>query len=79
MTDEPFSWTNTKLEAIIIKQRRARTKAKNQDVDFKLRHPAESRDASGDNPNYTRLNQRIKDEVETQQALILTRRAKFVS
>ncbi len=62
-----FSRQETKTLAIQIKQRRARHKCKAGHPDMKLKHPDWVRDAQAENPNYTLINKKIKEECEKQQ------------
>ncbi len=60
-----FSRAQSKVRAIEIKQRRAKTQAKNGHPDMKLKHPDWCRDAN--TGNYTMLNKKIKEECEKAQ------------
>ncbi len=60
-----FSRAHTKSIAIEIKIRRARTQAKAQHKDMKLKHPDWCRDAS--KGNYTMLDKTIKEECQKAQ------------
>ncbi len=70
-----FSRQESKLQAILIKQRVARTKAKGQHPDMKLKHPDWCRDANkGD---YTMLNKKIKEDCEKEQIRVEKFRSKL--
>lgn len=60
-----FSWEQHKKDALEIKIRRAKTRAKNQHPDWKLKYPGEARDAA--QGNYTVLINRIKKEAEIRE------------
>ncbi len=62
-----FNRQETKSRAIKIKQRRARTQAKNGHPDMKLKHPAWVRDAQAENPNYALINKDVKEACEKVQ------------
>ncbi len=62
-----FSVKESKIRAIEIKQRRARTQAKLGMKDFKAKHPGWVRDAQAQNPSYTLLNKEVKEQVEKAQ------------
>ncbi len=49
----PFSWAQTLIDAVKIKQEHAIRLAKGGNPDFKIRHPDEVRDAN--NKDYTKL------------------------
>ncbi len=63
-----FSRAESKKQAILIKQRRARTQAKGGLPDFKAKHPGWVRDAQAQNPSYTLLNKEVKEKCEKKQA-----------
>ncbi len=70
-----FSWAQTLSDAEKLKIRQAKQLAKNQDKQYKLKHPDESREA--DQGNYTNLVKRIKKEHSDNWKQVLDRRAKI--
>ncbi len=63
-----FNREQSKKDAILIKQRRARTLAKLGLAEFKAKHPSWVRDAQAQNPSYTLLNKEVKEACEKKQA-----------
>ncbi len=63
-----FNREQSKKDAIVIKQRRARTQAKLGMPEFKAKHPSWVRDAQLENPNYTLINKEVKEKCEKKQA-----------
>lgn len=70
-----FSWAQTLLRAKAMKLRHAKALATNQDKEYKLKHPDESRDAS--QKNYTKLTLRINKEFEDNYNKAVNRRKKI--
>ncbi len=64
---DAFSRQESKKYAILKKQERARIQCKNGHPDMKLKHPDWVRDAQAENPNYTLINKKIKEECEKAQ------------
>ncbi len=62
-----FSWKQQKLDAIKIKQRRARVQSKAGHPDMKILHPGWVRDAQLKDSNYALINKSVKEEVEKKQ------------
>ncbi len=71
-----FDWQTSKkrVEAHLIAQ--AKSLAKSSDSQFKLNHPAESRDSA--TGNHTELVKRVKKEVQEHYDLAIQRRQKVV-
>ncbi len=63
-----FSRSQSLLDAIAVKCRRARVQARQGSAEMKLKHAGWVRDASGDNPNYTNINLKITEEIMKKQA-----------
>ncbi len=63
-----FNRQGSKLRAIAIKQRRACIQCHNGHPDMKLKHPDWVRDAQAENPNYTLINKKIKEDCEKKQS-----------
>lgn len=71
-----FSWIKAIKHGEEVKIRRAKIQAKISHPDFTIKHPGEVRDAK--TGNYTVLIKRVKEEVQQQQKLAITRRTKNV-
>lgn len=67
-----FSRAQSKIDAIAIKQRRARTQAKQGHKDTLTKHPDWGRDASLPTPTFTLLNKQIKEKTEKAQLRVET-------
>jgi len=70
-----FSWSEQILVADRTLLRQAKTLAKNQDKQYKLDHPDESKDATRD--DYTKLTLRIKQELQVKRKALKERRERI--
>ncbi len=71
----PFSWAIKLKRAEEIKIRRAKTLAKQGDVEIKLRHPQWVINAQQN--NYVELTKSVKEDIQRAQKTSLDRRVKL--
>lgn len=72
-----FSWASTLDKALKLKIRQAKTLAKNNDTEYKLQHPIETKDAT--RKDYTILTSRITKEHNDNIKKIIDRRQRQIS